>query len=166
MSSKIPNNGQESDRLQTELKQTLQRELFLTRELLANLHQTELSLIFQDSGTYQQLAHYRLEMLDQLNSLKTLRDKTTHALNHLFCKNAETLDLEHLLPDNEPIRWEILNLRDQLTTLNDKMNQQQLRNQHLTDHPEHLLSLQRHNKMLEAHKRPKRPTLTTYQIKK
>lgn len=162
-----PHDHQEWNRLHIELKQTFQREISLTRELLSNLHQTELSLIFQDPGTYKQLSQYCLEMLDQLNSLKKLRNKTTSALGHLFCLSQEPLDLERLLPDNEPIRWEILHLRDQLATLTDKMNQQQLRNQHLTDHPEYLLSLQQHNKVLEAKKRPKRPALmTTYQIKK
>ncbi len=166
MSLFAPKDRPQSDLLHLELKQALQRELSLVREVLANLHQEELSLIFQDMGTYRQLIQSRLEMQDRLVHLKTVQDATTQQLFAILQEKKENLDLEQILPDNEPIRWEILSLRDQLATLMDKMNRQQMRNQHLADHPEHLLSVQHHTQLQNPSLRPKRQAvITTYQVK-
>lgn len=141
--------------LHLELKQALQRELFLVRELLSSLHQEELSLILKDMGTYRRLIQSRIEMQDRLVHLKEMKEITTKQLHTILDKPQESLDLEQILPDNDPIRWEILSLRDQLALLTDRMSRQQMRNQYLIDHPETVPIT-----------RPKRQAvITTYQIK-
>lgn len=142
-----------SERLHLELKLILEKELFLVREMLGNLHQEELSLIFQDTHTYQQLAHIRLEMQDRLTNLQNQREMTTEKLRETLQKPKEPLDLRGLLSDTAINRWEILNIHDQLTTLTDRMARQQLRNQHLIEHPEHLLTLRHQTLPVKKSKR-------------
>jgi hypothetical protein len=137
------------------------------RELLANLHQEELSLMLQDHGTYRQLMSQRSDMVEKLSHLRVFRTKTTQQIFAMLGKKAVSTDYEQIFPDTEEISCEILNLRDQLMALTEKMNRQQTRNQHLTEHPEYLLSLHHQEKARQEQIRPKRkPIVATYHIKK
>ncbi len=161
---------EQSDRwvqLHDELKMTLQKEISLMRELLANLHQEELSLMLQDQGTYKLLINQKSDMVEKLGHLRVFRTKTTQQIFEMLGKKAIGSDFEQILPDSEEISCEILNLRDQLMALTEKMNRQQSRNQHLTEHPEHLLSLHHQEKARQEQIRGKRkPMVATYHIKK
>lgn len=137
------------------------------RELLANLHQEELSLMLQDHGTYRQLMSQRSDMVEKLSHLRVFRTKTAQQIFAMLGKKATSFEFEQIFPDTEEIGCEILNLRDQLLALTEKMNRQQTRNQHLADHPEYLLSLQHQEKIRQEQIRPKRkPTVATYHLKK
>lgn len=155
------------DQLHEELKCTLQKEIFLMRELLANLHQEELSMMMQDHGTYSQLAKQKSDMMERLSHLRTHRERTAEKIFAIAEKQKKDASWEDLLSEMGDASCEILNLRDQLMALTEKMNRQQSRNQHLTDHPDYLLSLQHQEKLRQQKDRPKRkPTVATYQIKK
>lgn len=163
----LPESSDRWDHLHEELKMTLQKEIFLMRELLANLHQEELSLMLQDNGTYRQLMSQRSDMVEKLSRLRIFRTKTTQQIFALLGKKTTGSDFELIFPDTKEISCELLNLRDQLMALTERMNRQQTRNQHLTDHPEYLLSLHHQEKARQEQIRPKRkPIVATYQIKK
>ncbi|MBS0605814.1 MAG: hypothetical protein KF898_01820 [Parachlamydiales bacterium] len=163
----LPERSDRWDQLHEELRTTLQKEIFLMRELLANLHQEELSLMLQDHGTYRQLISQRSDMVEKLSHLRVFRTKTTQQIFALLGKKTSSSDYEQIFPDTEEISCEILNLRDQLMALTEKMNRQQTRNQHLTEHPEYLLSLHHQEKARQEQIRPKRkPIVATYHIKK
>ena len=153
--------------LHLELKTTMQKEISLLRELLANLHQEELSLMFQDQGTCNQLLEQRVGMLEHLSHIRLLQDQTKSKLFSMVGISSLNPDLNQILPDNEAISCEILSLKEQLLALHEKMNRQQFRNQHLIEHPEHLLSLHRQAEALKVQTQQKRKMMVaTYQIKK
>lgn len=155
------------NRLHEELKAALQQEISLMRELLTNLHQEELSLMLQDQGTQQQLILERGCMVEKLGLLRLSRNQKTEQIFELVGQQKTSSDFEQILPHTDVASCEILSLRDQLMALTEKMNRQQSRNQHLTEHPEYLLSLQHQEKARQEQTRAKRkPTVATYQIKK
>lgn len=163
----LPEQSDRWDQLHEELKTTMQKEISLMRELLANLHQEELSLMLQDHGTYRLLMNQRSDMVEKLGHLRVFRTKTTEQIFDMLGKKVTSADFEQILPDTEEISCEILNLRDQLMALTEKMNRQQSRNQHLTEHPEYLLSLHHQEKARQEQIRAKRkPIVATYHIKK
>jgi hypothetical protein len=140
------------------LKDDLQSEISLTRELLANMRQEEVSLMLQDSNSLNLILQQRSVMLEKLSSIRLRRQETTMKIE----KIAKNTALDAILPPNEEISAEILSLSDQLIALNEKMNQQQSHNHRLSEHPDHYLSFQSSQKT-----RPKRKaSIATYQIKK
>lgn len=153
--------------LQEELRKTMQKEVSLMRELLANLHQQEVSLMLQDLGTYNLLLQQRSDMVEHLSHLRVFREKTTEHICDILGSQKRQHDLEQILPETDELSCEIVNLRDQLMALTDKMNRQQSRNQHLAEHPEYLLSLHHQEKARQEQTRAKRkPIVATYHIKK
>lgn len=163
----LPEQSDRWDQLHEELKMTMQKEISLMRELLANLHQQELCLMLQDQGTYRLLISQRSDMVEKLGHLSVFRTKTTQQIIKMLGKKVTSSDFERILPDTDQISCEILNLRDQLMALAEKMNRQQSRNQHLTEHPEYLLSLHHQEKARQEQIRAKRkPIVATYHIKK
>jgi hypothetical protein len=99
--------------LQTSLKQ----EIGAMREMLANMHQEELSLIAKDRNAWTQVMLERVTILSKLSELRQIRFEATHALESL-----SVADLNAFQED-----CEILTMRDQLTALIEKMNQLHLR---------------------------------------
>lgn len=166
MSTLKPENRERWNALHVELKTTMQKEISLMRELLANLHQEELSQMLQDSGTYNQLMAQRFDMIERLSSLRILRNETTKQILCILEIEKKPAAVEQILPDNEEISCEILNLRDQLMALTEKMNRQQSRNQHLNAHPEYLHSLHRQAEAQSQIRAKRKPIVATYQIKK
>jgi hypothetical protein len=155
------------NRLHDELKIALQKEIALMRELLANLHQEELSMMLQDQGTHQQLILERSCMVEKLSLLRSTRHQATEKIFQFVGAKNTSSDFDQILPHTDETSCEILSLRDQLMALTEKMNRQQSRNHHLTEHPEYLLSLQHQERARQEQLRPKRkPTVATYQIKK
>ena len=103
--------------LQESLQTSLKQEIGAMREMLANMHQEELTLIAHDRKAWMQVMMDRVGLLSRLSELRLIRLKCTKELEHLA--SISELDCE------------ILSMRDQLASLIEKMNQQQHRIQNL-----------------------------------
>ncbi len=147
------------------LRDDLQKEIHLTRELLTNMRQEEVSLMLHDSGSLNLILQQRAQMLEKLSSLRVHRQEITQKIEKIVSSENKNPSLDEVLPPNEEISTEILSLSDQLTALNEKMNRQQFQNQRLTEHPDHHHYPQPLEQTQQA--RPKRKAaIATYQIKK
>lgn len=115
-----------------ELKRSMQKEITLMRDLLANLHQEELSLLMHDRTSWNQLMEERAKIVQNLGPCRSARHEATQKLiDHLSKGNKKMLSLEELLPSQNESSCEILSLRDQLMALTERMNGQNCRNQTL-----------------------------------
>lgn len=116
----------------TELKRSMQKEVTLMRDLLANLHQEELSLLMHDKTSWNQIMEERSKIVQKLGSWRELRMATMTKLMHLFHeRKKQEPPLEELLPPQDENTCEVLSLRDQIMALAEKMNSQNNRNQTL-----------------------------------
>lgn len=148
--------------LHVSLRDDLQREIYLTRELLSNMHQEEVSLMLHDAGSLHQILQQRSEMLEKLSAIRLHRQETTDKIEKIASVNHKHPSLEEILPPNDEMSTEILSLTDQLMALTEKIHRQHTQNQHLTEHPDHYPALQP-----SPEPRAKRKaSLATYQIKK
>jgi len=120
------------------LRDGLEKEIRLTRELLSNLHQEEVSLMLHDTGSLNQVLQMRYPMLESLSSLRLHRRRTTEEIEKIVAMNNKQPSLEEVLPPNELITTEILSLSDQLMALTEKLNRQHTHNQRLNDNADHL----------------------------
>jgi chromosome segregation ATPase len=145
------------------LRDGLQKEVHLTRELLSNLHQEEVSLMLHDSGSLNQIMQQRSHLLERLSVLRLQRLKMTRQIEEIASINNAHPTLEEILPPSEEISNEILSLSDQLSALNERMNRQHTQNQHLAEHPDRYHPPQ----MQPEQARPKRKaSIATFHIKK
>lgn len=147
------------------LRDDLQKEIHLTRELLANMCQEEVSLMLHDAGSLNFILQQRAQMLEKLSFLRVHRQEVTQKIEKIVSAENKNPSLDEVLPPNEEISTEILSLSDQLAALNEKMNRQHSQNQRLTEHPDH----HHYSQPLEQTQqtRPKRKaSIATYQIKK
>jgi flagellar biosynthesis/type III secretory pathway chaperone len=151
--------------LHSELKEGLETEIRLTRELLSNMHQEEISLMLHDSSTLNQVLQIRAEMLEKLSRLRLCRLKATEELEKVSSlKHQHRSSLEELLPPYEESSAEILSLSDQLITLTEKIHRQNAQNQRLIAHGDSSFYLAQH---LPPQSRPKRKVaIATYNIHK
>ena len=127
----------EWDALHQQLKDTLQKEVNIMRELLANVHQEELSRMFHDEGSLSQVLQQRSYIMDRLSSLRASRIQATEMIEKMVSTKT-TPTLEHILPPEEEMSTEILSLRDQLMALTEQLNRQQTHNQYIIEHPEQI----------------------------
>ncbi len=126
----------------TELQNQLQKEIYLMRELLSNMHQEEVSLILHDLGSRSELLDQRTQLLDKLSVLRNHKEETI-----------QLLEITH-----SPL--EIHSLIDQITALTEKVNRQTTTNRRLSTTPDYYPQL---TKVV----RPKKKTMvTTLQIKR
>lgn len=109
------------NQLHEEIKVNLQKEVYLMRELLANLHQE-----IVDKEHSAQVLEQRQSLLERLNQARELRQAATQKLEDPSNKN---LKLEQIMPPNDEQTAEVLSLNDQLGALTKKMNQQNIDNQ-------------------------------------
>lgn len=130
-------NNQDWHQLHDELRDGLEQEVRLTRELLANLRQEEVSLMLHDTGTLNHILQMRSQMLEKLSSLRLQRMKTTESIEKIVASNHKAPTIEEVLPPNEEISSEILSLSEQLMALTEKMHRQQTLNQHIEKHGDH-----------------------------
>ena len=151
-------DSQDWNALHQQLQQTLQKEVSLMRELLANMHQEELSLILNDQGSLTQLLQQRTVLVDHLSALRATRLETMDWIEKMA--GANTTD--QMFPIAEESTMEIMSLRDQLTALTDQMNRQQSQNQYLIDHPAEAKLHAPQN----APRAKRKASVATYQIKK
>jgi|ERR1700722_11543692 len=148
--------------LHISLRDDLQKEIHLTRELLSNMRQEEISFMLQDTGSLNLVLQQRSEMLETLSILRLHRQDTTAKIEKIASMQHKNPSLEELLPPSEEISTEILSLSDQLMALTERVNRQHSQNQRLAKYNDHHLPLQ---PAVEV--RPKRKSsVATYQIKK
>ncbi len=150
--------------LHGELKDGLENEIRITRELLSNMCQEEVSLMLHDTGSLNQVLQMRALMLEKLSSLRLRRLKTTEKIEKLLALKHKSPSLEEILPPNEEISSEILSLSDQLMALTERMNRQQTQNQRIEAHGDHSPYPQPQN---ASQSRPKKKaSVATFHIKK
>ncbi|HEY2810168.1 MAG TPA: hypothetical protein VGJ00_02105 [Rhabdochlamydiaceae bacterium] len=152
---------QEWNTLHMELKETMQKEVHVMRELLANMHQEEISLMLNDQGSLQELLQQRSIIVERLSNLRTSRMDTTGKIEKIVAKENPPTP-ERVLPTEEETSTEIFSLSDQLMALTEQMNRQKIQNQYLTDHPEHWHPAPASS----AARAKKKASVATYQIKK
>lgn len=157
-------NPEEWHQLHDTLRDALQKEIHLTRELLSNMHQEEVSLMLHDNGSLNAIMQYRAGLLERLSLIRLHRSETTDKIIKIVGKDHKQPSLDEILPPDEEITIEILSLSDQLMALTERMNRQHHQNLHLAEHPEH----NRYPQLQPAaDPRPKKKaSVATYQIKK
>ena len=109
----------------------MQKEVNLMRDLLANMHQEELSLLMHDRPSWNKLMEERAKIVEHLGSWRSLRIAATEKLTTHFGQEKKVPSLEELLPATLQSSCEILSLRDQLMALTERTNSQNCRNQTL-----------------------------------
>lgn len=109
--------------LHDEIRINLQKEVYLMRELLANLHQEVL-----DKEHSIQIIQQRQSLLERLNQAHELRLVATQKLETLIDPSNKDLKLEEIMPLDDEQTPEVLSLNDQLGALTKKMNQQNIDN--------------------------------------
>lgn len=157
-------DSEEWQKLHDLLRENLQKEIYLTRELLSNMHQEEVSLILHDKGSLNWILQQRSQIMERLSLLRLHRIKTTEKIEKMASQTHPHPTLDEILPPNEEISTEILSLSDQLMALTERMNRQHNQNQRLAEYGDHTPypSLQ---PTIEP--RPKKKvSVTTYQINK
>lgn len=110
------------ERLQTSMKQ----EIAAMREMLANMVQEEVCLLSGDKTGWNRIMIERSSLLARLYELRSQRFEATELLETL-AKDAE-VTFDYLLCLEDGQGCEILSMREQLTALVEKMNQQNIRN--------------------------------------
>lgn len=118
--------------LHTHLRDHLQEEVRLTRELLSNMHQEELSLILCDQGTLNQVLAQQFHLFERLSVLRLNRYKITLGIEKMVVEKKKTPSVDELLPPAEEISTEILSLTDQLVCLTEHMSKKYGQNQNLS----------------------------------
>ncbi|NGX59958.1 MAG: hypothetical protein KR126chlam3_01118 [Chlamydiae bacterium] len=107
------------------LNSSLKMEISMMREVLANLHQEELSLLENDHAAWAKVMCQRSEQIVLLRSHRFSRMDATVELT----KCAVLLEKKEMLPHNEESSCEILSKLDQLIALLDRINLQNCRNE-------------------------------------
>ena len=85
------------------LRDVLQKEIHLTRELLSNMHQEEVSLMLHDGGSLNLIMQQRSYLLEKLSYLRLYRIETTQKIEKIVGKAHQQPSLDEILPPNEEI---------------------------------------------------------------
>jgi len=112
-----------------DLNASLEKEIHLMREILANLHQEELALLESDFQRFEEIMAERSDFILQLKQQRQARMDTTAILTKIA---VEQQRLE-LLPPEEESSCEVLTKLDQLIALSERTNLQNCRNDALFD---------------------------------
>lgn len=154
-------DAKEWNTLNERLKEALRKEVNIMRELLANMHQEELSLLLNDQGSLHELLDLRSSIMDRLSALRADRIEIADKIEKIAASHSRSF--QEITPDiDEDTCTQILSLKDQLIALTEQMNRQRSQNQYLIDHPDH-------TQILAAQSAPrakKKASVATYQIKK
>lgn len=135
-SSKIPNKGK-WEQAHELLKKALKKEINLMRELLANLHQEELSLFERDRKNWQVITDLRSDLIVKLSDIRKKRMGASTEIQQM----APIKKAGESFPFHEEDSCEILTLLDQLFALIERINLQNCRNEVLFDQSKHLEEL-------------------------
>ncbi len=100
------------------LQSSLKQEIGAMREMLTSMQQEELTLLAKDRKAWTQVMLERVGLLTRLCELRSTRIEVTHRLESINGSAPNLIKEEDC---------EILSMRDQLTALIEKMNQQNIR---------------------------------------
>ena len=114
-----------------QLQQSMKKEIETMREILANMHQEELSLISKDKTAWAHVMEERSKLIAQLSDLRDSRLQATQKLQSLAFPQGipDEIPLDQLLPAEDAASCETLFLRDQMMALVERMNLQNNRNE-------------------------------------
>lgn len=129
MTSVEISSKQKWEKAHRSLNTALKKEIHLMREILANLHQEELSLLENDSKRWDHIMDERSQMVMQLKTLRSKRVDITTTLEKL----AIQLEKKELFPLSEESSCELLTKLDQMIALMERINLQNCRNDALFD---------------------------------
>lgn len=138
-----------TEALQQSLQEQLQKEVYLMRELLSNMHQEEISRMLHDNTTLATILDSRSALLDKLGSLRKVK--------------FSTLQTMHTKSPYLPFSIEMSFLHDQLTTLSEKIHRQFSTNRRLADNPDRYTYPSHYQQ--EQKKQCRKTKITTLQIK-
>ncbi len=127
----------EWDKTEQALNRSMRKEIDLMREILSNMMQEEISLLNQDKSSWEDLMQGRFYLIEQV---KVFRQDRINATNKLLILSDETT-FEKILAEEDEIACEIVFLLDQLITLSEKINSQNLRNQTVSKNDEHFIAI-------------------------
>lgn len=130
-----------------DLQVLLKKEISAMREILANMHQEELSLMIGDQNTLRIVLDERSKLLAQLSDLRLARMEISKTL-----ENSTEL----------AVHCEILSLRDQILALVERMNFQNLRNVFLFNQGVRPGEIPASNPMMQPQRPKKKGILATY----
>ncbi|HSX04298.1 MAG TPA: hypothetical protein VLG76_06175 [Rhabdochlamydiaceae bacterium] len=116
-----------------QLKALLQKEVALMREILANFHQEEFSLLMNERETWTKVIEQRSDMIVTLMGLRHDRARATKELQELAKEKLKktTISFQELFSQEDVVSGEILSLLDQILALVQKLNLQNCRNEFL-----------------------------------
>ncbi len=117
------------NQIQEQLKLAMQKEVNLMRELLANMHQEEMSLLMNDAPNWQKVMEERSEMILRLSHLRKQRDQMAIQFQEL--SKYKSKKLFEILKAGDELSGEILSLLDQILALTERTNLQNCRNDFL-----------------------------------
>ncbi len=154
-------------KLHEKLQISMKQEIGAMREMLANMHQEELSLISQDKNSWTKIMQERSILLERLCELRSMRLITTKELKSMADGQSSRApaSLESLFSPEDLNSCEIFSMRDQLMALMERMNQQNVRNQNLEGQRYHSTELDGPASSLPSKNRKLKAILATYPLK-
>jgi hypothetical protein len=116
-----------------DLRRMMEMEIETMREILANMHQEEVSLVQKDKTAWSHVIQERSNLMEKLGDLREKRLSTTEDLKKIFFPqgNTETITFEEIIPCQGEESCDLLILRDQITALIDRLHLQHSRNEAL-----------------------------------
>lgn len=116
-----------------QLKDSLQKEVALMREMLANFHQEEFSLLMNEKEKWATVMEERSDMVVTLANLRRARIEATKILQDLAKDKLKKpqISYKELFAQEDIVGGEILSLLDQILALVQKLNLQNCRNDFL-----------------------------------
>lgn len=132
-----PINHPDWNKTEEDLNRSMRKEIDLMREILSNMMQEEVSLLSQNKTSWEDLMQSRFYLIEQI---KVFRQDRINATNKLLTLSDETT-FEKILSDEEEITCEVVFLLDQLITLSEKINSQNIRNQMLSKNDQHFIAI-------------------------
>lgn len=115
-----------------ELQQQMQKEIELMRDVLANLHEEEISLIHKDEPLRKEIVEKRVGLMGNLDIIRQTRKIALEKLHLLTpLASAQELSLENILSVEDQESCETFLLRDQILALSSRVQLQLSRNEAL-----------------------------------
>src|SRR5690348_3396632 len=96
------------NKLHIDLRDSLQNEVRLTRELLANMHREEVSRLLGDQGMLNQILTEQSHLVERLGKLRLDRQEMTGTLETMVTDAKKAVSVDALLPPTEETTLEIL----------------------------------------------------------
>lgn len=110
----------------------MNREVMLSREILANMHGEERALLSEDDGALEVVLHERSAPLQELMEIREERLDAELALEQQWGSDVDLKQTSLNINYQDIESFEVLILRDQLVALIEKMNMQQHSNYYLS----------------------------------